>query len=177
VIQKTLLVFLMMASFSMMFLSERPIYFAVPLWGLLCSLSFFDFKALRLPNILTALVLCLGIAYNIYIDKNLSVPLTSFLISSALLIIISLTYYKLRGRLGLGMGDIKLFAAGAVWLSPYQLPFVLLISSLTAILYFLISFERVNAAAINQKIPYGPFLAIAIWSVWLSGDYLIRLLL
>ena len=175
-IQKTLLVFLTLASFSMMFLSERPIYFAVPLWGLLGSLSFFDFRVLRLPNILTALVLCLGIAYNIYTDNNLWVPLTSFLISSTLLIIISLSYYKLRGRFGLGMGDIKLFAAGSVWLSPYHLPFVLLISSLSAILYFLISFERINAAATNQKIPYGPFLAIAIWSVWLSGDYLIHLL-
>ena len=174
--RNTLVAFLTITSFLLMFLSERPFYFAVPLWGLLSALCYFDFKTFKLPNILTAGVLILGIIYNIYNDQNLWVPISSFLISSSLLLVISFVYYKWRGQHGLGMGDIKLFAAGAVWLSPFQLPLVLLISSLMGILYFMVSAGRKDTALLKQKIPYGPFLAIAIWLTWLSGNGLFYLI-
>lgn len=169
-IYKILLAFLTTASFLVMFLSERPIYFAIPLWVLLSALCYYDFKTLKLPNSLTAAVLLLGISYSIYSDQDPWLAVISFLISFSFLLIVSYAYFKVRGYHGLGMGDVKLFAAGSVWLSPYLLPIVLLISSLTAIIYFFLMKQRGESDPSKQKIPYGPFLAIAIWLSWLSGE-------
>ncbi|MCP5380947.1 MAG: prepilin peptidase [Kordiimonadaceae bacterium] len=168
--QKILLAFLTIASFLMMFLSERPIYFALPLWILLSALCYYDFKTMKLPNSLTLAVLLLGLVYSLFSNQDPLLTGISFLISTCFLLMVSYSYYKLRGYHGLGMGDVKLFAAGSVWLSPYLLPIVLLISSLTAILYFILIMSNKDNAFLNQKIPYGPFLAIAIWLTWLSGD-------
>ncbi|HRW30908.1 MAG TPA: A24 family peptidase [Emcibacteraceae bacterium] len=172
---KVLLAFLTTASFLMMFLSERPIYFAIPLWALLSALCYYDFKTLKLPNSLTAAVFLLGIVYSIYSEQNPWLTASSFLISSSFLLIVSFVYYKLRGYHGLGMGDIKLFAAGSVWLSPYLLPIVLLLSSLTAIVYYFLIMRDFEITPSEQKIPYGPFLAIAIWLTWLSGENILSL--
>ncbi len=175
--QKIKWVFLALATFAMLFLSERPIYFATALWLLLFTVSYVDFHSFKIPNILNAALLAVGVGYNIYIHQTWWLPAISFLVASLILFIVSVLYARIRGVQGMGGGDIKLFAASAVWLIPEHLPFVLLLSSLTAILYFMAS--KTASAANNkmQKIPYGPFLSIAIWATWLYGDQMILLFL
>ncbi len=74
------------------------------------------------------------------------------------------------------MGDVKLFAAGAVWLNPIVLPIMMLISSIGAILYATPKLMTKKSGLSEFKIPFGPFIAIAIWICWLFEDEILLLL-
>ena len=80
------------------------------------------------------------------------------------------SYAKSRGLEGLGWGDVKLAAAGAIWLHWSQLPIALLIASAGAIVlvagYGGLSGPKIRAFA---PIPFGAFLAPSIWIVWFAG--------
>lgn len=169
-----ILAFLMIASFILMFISERPFLFSAILWVLLVALSYFDLKYFRLPNLITAALLISGIIYNIYIKQNIWVPVSSAFIALLFFSTIAVAYYKLRGVHGLGMGDIKLITAGAIWLVPAQLPLVIFLASLSAIIYYLVSPEVSDNSA-SMKVPFGPFLSIAIMCVWLFGEQFLYL--
>jgi leader peptidase (prepilin peptidase) / N-methyltransferase len=76
-------------------------------------------------------------------------------------------YRKLRGRDGLGQGDAKLLAAAGAWVGAAALPQVILIAAfagLCAAGVMRIAGVRLGA---SSALPFGPFLALAIWVVWL----------
>jgi len=75
----------------------------------------------------------------------------------------------LRGREGLGQGDAKLLAAAGAWLGAYALPQVILVAALAALLAaaaLRLSGREIRALS---ALPFGPFLAVAIWALWLFG--------
>lgn len=174
---KTILVFLTLISFLSMFLTERPIYFSLPFWASLFALSYIDIKTMKLPNGLNVAVFLLGVVYNVMIGQDWRVPVASCAIAAIVLISISVVYTKIRGRQGMGMGDIKLLAAGAVWISPYLLPIVLLFSSISAIIYAMLDRAGRDGSYLSYKLPYGPFLAMAIWFAWIFENQLLVFIL
>jgi leader peptidase (prepilin peptidase)/N-methyltransferase len=76
-------------------------------------------------------------------------------------------YFRWRGVEGLGFGDVKLAATGGIWLGWEIFPAVVTLAAIGAILWV------AGAAAVSrgwprgQKIPFGAFLAPAIWLCWL----------
>ncbi|MCC3861766.1 prepilin peptidase [Pseudemcibacter aquimaris] len=165
---KTILTFLGLVAITLLLLSERSFLFGGVLCLLLLVLSYIDLTKYKIPDWINALILITGVLFNIYNDHDLLNALISFLIAGSLFYFISFLFFKIKNRQGLGGGDIKLFAASAVWLNFYFLPFVLLISSLSALIYAVLSR--------STKIPFGPFLAIGIWVTWLFGSELLELL-
>ncbi|MGH7111780.1 MAG: prepilin peptidase, partial [Stellaceae bacterium] len=78
-------------------------------------------------------------------------------------------YKKTRGGDGLGGGDAKLFAAAGAWVGALALPSVILVAALSALLAAaLLRLAGVRLTA-RSAIPFGPFLALALWLVWLLG--------
>ena len=80
-----------------------------------------------------------------------------------------LVYRRLRGRDGLGQGDAKLLAAAGAWLGAAALPQVILIAALAALaaaLCLRLAGVRLDA---RSALPFGPFLALAPWLLWLYG--------
>lgn len=77
-------------------------------------------------------------------------------------------YRKLRGRHGLGGGDAKLFAAAGSWLGWQDLPLVLLGAATSALVAALI-LHRKQPDFMAQRLPFGVFLAPAIWLLYLIG--------
>jgi leader peptidase (prepilin peptidase)/N-methyltransferase len=76
----------------------------------------------------------------------------------------------LRGREGLGFGDAKLLAAGGAWLSWQSVPSVVLIAAVLALAVVLgIALVRRTRLSAATRVPFGPYLAAAIWLVWLYG--------
>jgi leader peptidase (prepilin peptidase)/N-methyltransferase len=73
-------------------------------------------------------------------------------------------YKRFRRVEALGLGDVKLAAAGGVWVGAYGLPQLILLAvliSLAIAIGLKVADRKVNVAT---RIPFGPGLAAAIWA-------------
>ena len=161
--------------YSLLIVSDKPYIFSIPLGMLLLLIAYRDLLSFKISNLMNLAILILGIIYNIYIEQSFIAPFISFVIAGSFFYLLSFGYFKIRRKQGLGGGDIKLFACGAVWLSPYLLPLVLLTSSFSALFYALF-LSLLNATEFNSKskIPFGPFLGLGLWICWLFGENIIN---
>jgi leader peptidase (prepilin peptidase) / N-methyltransferase len=76
-------------------------------------------------------------------------------------------YWRLRGREGLGLGDVKLAAAAGAWLGWEHLADVVLLASATALGFaLLLAVGGRGGLSWRKRIPFGTFLAPAIWIAW-----------
>jgi leader peptidase (prepilin peptidase) / N-methyltransferase len=82
------------------------------------------------------------------------------------------TYRRLRGREGLGLGDVKLAAAGGAWVGWVHLSHVVLLAA-TVALGFAVARALVRRDALSgtERIAFGTFLAPSIWLVWALSQY------
>jgi leader peptidase (prepilin peptidase)/N-methyltransferase len=77
-------------------------------------------------------------------------------------------YARMRGREGLGLGDVKLaFVAGA-WLDWLIIPIAIELAALAALAVYVLR-RRVLGHALSRtsRMPFGAFLAPAIWLGWM----------
>ena len=82
-------------------------------------------------------------------------------------------YRAVRGREGLGRGDAKLLGAAGAWVGVSALPQVILAAALLALVTvgaLCLFGTRLHA---HSAVPFGPFLALSIWAVWLFGPVLL----
>ena len=151
--------------------------FAVPASALPASLAFgwtllalaaIDARHFLLPDKLTLPLLLAGLTVAALGDQH---RLVDAGIGAALgYVFLACTagvYRRARGREGLGLGDAKLFAALGAWVGWQGLPGTLLIACLTALVAALIAGRGRPVA--TMPIPFGPWLALGGWIVWLTG--------
>lgn len=74
---------------------------------------------------------------------------------------------SLSGRLGLGMGDVKLLAGATVWLGVWNFPLFMLVASCGALLYAACSSQLAGGNWRSKRVPFGPFLGSALILVWI----------
>ncbi|MBO0765086.1 MAG: prepilin peptidase [Hyphomicrobiaceae bacterium] len=76
-------------------------------------------------------------------------------------------YWRLRHREGLGMGDVKLAAAAGAWIGWEHLPDAVLLAGAAA-LSVAVALALLTRRSLSgrERIPFGAFLAPAIWGVW-----------
>ena len=77
-------------------------------------------------------------------------------------------YRRLRGREGIGLGDVKLAGVAGAWLTVSTIPIAIEIAALSALAVFGVRHYaggRPLEAAL--KFPFGLFLAPSIWLCWL----------
>lgn len=143
------------------------------IWLLICMFMI-DLQHQLLPDSLTISLLWLGLIAN---TQHLFTTLPNAVLSAAgaymaLWLFIKL-YYLLTGKLGMGHGDFKLFAAFGAWFGWTQLPLILLISSIsgaiTGILYL-----KTTKQTRETPIAFGPFLCIAGLISLFYGKTIIR---
>lgn len=126
------------------------------------SLFFIDLQHQLLPDSLTLGLLWLGLIAN---TQSLFTSLPDAVLSAAcaylsLWLFIQI-FYLCTGKIGMGHGDFKLFAAFGAWFGWTQLPFILLFASLSGILIGIIYLKAKGKTTKNTPIPFGPFLCIA----------------
>jgi leader peptidase (prepilin peptidase) / N-methyltransferase len=138
-------------------------------WTLLV-LAAIDLRHYWLPNVLTVGLAVTGMAVIAALDPSVlwahAIGAAAGLGSFA---VIAWSYRRLRGREGLGMGDVKLAAAAGAWTSWVGLPGVVLWACLSAFLYALIPAARGKALTLQTRFAFGPHLCLGIWLVWLYG--------
>jgi leader peptidase (prepilin peptidase) / N-methyltransferase len=153
----------------------------VPFSMALLALSVIDLEHRLLPDTITlpGIIMGLGLA--------LVLPHISFLeaasgagLGALSLYSVGWIYQKLRGRRGMGGGDIKLIAMIGAFLGPTSLPLVIFLS---AALGCLAGFALAVAQGRFRhgqwqatSIPYGPFLSAGAFIYLLAGENLLKLL-
>ena len=89
-------------------------------------------------------------------------------------LLIRSVYVRVRGRQGLGLGDVKLAAVAGAWLDWQMIPVVLEIAAFAALSAYLLrrlAFGQPLRA--TNRVPFGLFFAPAIWVCWLLETLLL----
>ncbi len=141
-------------------------------WALLLA-AVIDLRAMILPDFITLPLIPLGLALAYGLEPGKLADhalgaLAGFLVFAAL----RWGYRALRGREGLGFGDVKLAAAMGAWVSWSGLPSAILLGTLAALLWVAVAARRGAGLSADRKVPFGAFLAFGLWVVWLHGPIL-----
>lgn len=135
--------------------------FALPFIWILITLCFIDLQYQLLPDNLSISLLWLGLIANTF---TLFTTLPNAVLSAVgaylfLWLFIKL-FYLITGKIGMGNGDFKLFAAFGAWFGWTQLPLILMISSMVGSIIGIIYLKSTGKAR-ETTIPFGPFLCLA----------------
>ena len=139
-------------------------------WWLL-TLGWTDLRSWLLPDLLTLPLIIVGLVAAVVLDPD---QLTQRALGAALgylsLAAVAAFYRALRDREGLGGGDAKLLAASGAWLGAAALPQVILLAALSAL--GAAACLRLTGTKLGRHsaMPFGPFLALATWVLWLFGS-------
>ncbi|WP_198389267.1 prepilin peptidase [Roseovarius faecimaris] len=144
--------------------------FAAFLWVLLALLAS-DLMWFRLPDPLTGalFILALAIAWGT-VRLSLSQALWGAVIGVAVFAALRWGYRALRGREGLGLGDVKLMAGLGAALGPHDLPLMLLLASLAALAAALAGrLQSPQSLRPTRPLPFGAALAAATMVLWVAS--------
>lgn len=149
----------------------------VPLWQscllgwTLLTLACIDAWKYLLPDVLTLPLLLAGLLVALVFDPDvLSARLAGAVFGFGLFWALRISYRAWRRREGLGGGDLKLLAAAGAWVGVEGIPSVILIAALSGLAGAVLR-SRVTGKALGgrTRIPFGLFLALGIWLIWLYG--------
>jgi leader peptidase (prepilin peptidase) / N-methyltransferase len=147
-------------------------------WGaglavLMVAIAAIDARRFIIPDELTAAALALGLAYAAVEDADIwaqalawavlrgAVPALAFLGVRA-------AYRRWRGREGIGLGDVKLAGVAGVWLDWPTIPIAIEIAALAALgAYMILHLYLRRNVRRTTRLPFGLFLAPAIWIAWI----------
>lgn len=135
--------------------------FALIFIWLLLVMFFIDSQHQLLPDNLTLSLLWIGLIANTqFLFTSLTDAVLSAVIAYLALWLFIKIFYLLTGKIGMGNGDFKLYAAFGAWFGWTQLPLILLLSSITGVIVG-ISYLGIKKKTKDTPIPFGPFLCIA----------------
>jgi leader peptidase (prepilin peptidase)/N-methyltransferase len=142
--------------------------------GLLMSaIAIIDCRRYIIPNELTAMAFALALlrAGTVGADADWLGVVWAALRAAAItvpLLALMIGYRRWRGRDGLGLGDIKLAAVAGAWLGWATIFAVIELATLSALgAYFVNGYLRKRPLKATAFLPFGLFLAPAIWLGWL----------
>ena len=135
------------------------------LGAVLVLLALVDFQIRLLPDVLTLPLIWAGLLLQL-IPSTTTVGLEMAVVGAVLgylpLWLLAHAYRLIRGREGLGMGDLKLLAAMGAWSGPWVLPQVVLLGALLAIAAFVLRYlTHKQSASLHEERPFGPWLILA----------------
>ena len=150
----------------------------VAFFYLLLVLTFIDLDTYRLPNVLVGALAAMGLvgaalsqltgvsavpllraAAGGLLGQPLVAALSGAALGAGLSGAIAAVYGRLRGRTGLGMGDVKLLGAMGLFLGPYVV-LALFVGSIVGAVGGLMDAARSGESATTHRVPFGPYLAL-----------------
>jgi leader peptidase (prepilin peptidase)/N-methyltransferase len=140
---------------------------------LMGAIALHDARHFIIPNVLNAAALALALAHAAVLEPGAAVEqillaLARGAIAGGVFLAIKLAYRFVRGREGIGMGDVKLAAVAGAWLDWFAILLaveVAVLAALGAHLGRMVLRRRPLRAA--SVLPFGLYLAPAIWVAWL----------
>jgi leader peptidase (prepilin peptidase)/N-methyltransferase len=133
---------------------------------LLLTLGAIDARAYWLPDPLVAALAAAGLASALVVQEPvLAERLAGGVAGYGVLSLAALAYARVRGRMGLGGGDPKLFGAIGLWLGWRALAPVMLAAALAGL-----AVAIVRGMRSDERLPLGSLLAAAAFLWWLVRE-------
>jgi len=158
---------------SVMVAPGPPGYFGAGLALIAIAIAVIDARWFIIPNELSAAGFALGLANAATsaphaIWEAAGIAALRGAVLALLFLGLRALYRRLRGRDGIGLGDVKLAGVAGAWLGWTAMPIAIEIAALSAIAAFGVRHywgRRVFDPAL--RFPFGLFLAPSIWIGWL----------
>ena len=130
----------------------------------LIIIFFIDLKHFIIPNTLTFPLMALGLIKSFIPNLNEIFPnyidsIIGGLFGYGIIWSIIFFYKQIRKKEGMGLGDAKLFAAIGFWFGWISIPFVIFLSSITALISVVPDLIK-NSKKMSTQIPFGPYIII-----------------
>ncbi|WGJ13381.1 A24 family peptidase [Methylocapsa sp. D3K7] len=154
--------------------------FGAALGLLMLAIAVADARAYIIPDRLTLAALLLafaqtGVAGFETLPENMALAALRGVVLALGFLALRETYFRLRRRQGIGLGDVKLAAVAGAWLDWPLIPVAIEIAAVLALIAYitnqLVLRRPLRATA---KLPFGVFFAPAIWFCWLLGALFLK---
>ena len=144
----------------------------IGLAAVLVAISVADFRRQIIPDGLNLTLAAIGLGYQGAAGADgLPLHLLFAAATFAAAWLLRRGHFLITGRVGLGLGDVKMLAAAACWIDPLLLPVLLFIASATALLFVGGQVVATGPAAARARIAFGPFIAIGLGSSWVLEQF------
>lgn len=139
------------------------VFALVVLLALTAAVAVIDWKTMIIPDSLTLALALSGLGFSLLlpVPGKLDAAL-SMVIGGAGAWGIREAYLRLRGRQGLGLGDVKFIAAAGAWTGTVSLAPMLFVSAVAALLYCGLRWLRDRPVGHAERLPFGPFLCAGL---------------
>ena len=137
------------------------------------AIAVVDARRFIIPDQLSAagLVLALANAWALAPDAGVEAVGLAVLRGAVLALLffaLRAIYRRLRGRDGIGLGDVKLAGVAGAWLDWLSMALAIEVAALAALAFFgLWHLAGGRTVRATSRVPFGVFLAPAIWLAWL----------
>ena len=150
---------------------------AVALLSLACLLvAWVDMRHGLIPDVLNLVIALAGLARAAALE-GAATALTAGcegIAIGAIIWMLRWLYFRLRKLQGLGLGDVKLLAASAIWVGAAGVPMQLLLASLTALAAAAMLPLAARPMTRHASLPFGPFLVLGLLTTfWFQQSGLI----
>lgn len=141
---------------------------ALWLW-VLVALAVTDAVWMRLPDPLTASAFTLALVMAVHpTGAGLADALWGAIWGAGSFAVLRWVYHRMRGRVGLGLGDIKLMAGLGAFCGPYAIPQLVLIASFAALTTALLTrTTSPEGLSGTRALPFGTALCFSAALIWL----------
>ena len=155
--------------FSFLTWDLRFALIAIGLGWTMIAIAWVDAHQFRIPDVLSFPATAIGLLWTTpWLDAEMFIDhAASAVLASGGLWLVRAVYGSLRGREGLGLGDVKLAATAGAWTGTAGIAPVLLLASLTALIVTVVLAKTgFKTYTSTTKVPFGTFLAPAIWVIF-----------
>ncbi|MGX5805662.1 prepilin peptidase [Bradyrhizobium sp. Arg314] len=134
---------------------------------MLVAISVIDFRRMMIPDGLNVVLAAGGLGFQMVVQPD-ALPLQAGYAVTILAAFWAIRrgHFARTGRIGLGLGDVKMLGAAACWIDPLLFPLLLFVASAAALLFVGWQAVAIGPATVRSRVPFGPFIALGLACGW-----------
>lgn len=131
-----------------------------------------DLEVQRLPNVLTLPGTLVGLVFSFWLPPGPGSSLAGMILGAGVLFVIRWAWFRATGVEGMGLGDVKMAGLIGAFLGVRQVWLVLLLASVGGAIIGIVM-TVFQGRALNSRLAFGTFLAVASLVASLYGDAIV----
>jgi leader peptidase (prepilin peptidase)/N-methyltransferase len=148
-------------------LTQLP--FGLTLCAIVTLITWTDSRQLIIPDALNLGLAAFGGIYQLATaPDSLGFHILAAVGAYALFWLVRDAHRRLTGRLGLGLGDVKMIAAAMLWIEVWSLPIFIFAASASALIFVIGRGLAGTHMHVSTRQPFGPFLGLGLIAAWLA---------